>query len=138
MADAAAIVRSVYEAFGKGDLDGVLSVMADDIEWFEAEHNPYWTGGPMVGPEAIVSGLFARIPEDFDDFRVEVRRMIAEGDTVMVEARYHGTARATGKPLDAQAVHVWDFAGDKLVMWQQYVDTWQVVDVLGVPPGPGR
>jgi uncharacterized protein len=56
----------------------------------------------------------------------------------MVEARYHATARATGKPLNAQVVHVWDFAGDKLVKWQQYVDTWQVVDVLGVPPGPGR
>jgi hypothetical protein len=60
MADAAAIVRSVYEAFGKGDLDGVLSVMADDIEWFEAEHNPYWPGHAMVGPEAIVRADQAR------------------------------------------------------------------------------
>ena len=50
MADAASLVRSVYEAFERGDLDNVTSVMADDLEWFEAEHNPFWSGAPIVGP----------------------------------------------------------------------------------------
>jgi ketosteroid isomerase-like protein len=63
--------------------------------------------------------------------------LIAEGDTVVVESRYHATARATGKPFDAQVVHVWDLKNDKVVRWQQYVDTWQVVDVMGRQPGPG-
>jgi ketosteroid isomerase-like protein len=78
--------------------------------------------------------VFARIPQDFDDFRVDINRITAAGDTVLVEGRYRGTAKATGKPLDAQVAHVWDFRDGQVVSWQQYTDTWQYAQVTGVEP----
>jgi ketosteroid isomerase-like protein len=35
------IVRGVYEASGRGDLQAVLGAMADEFEGYEAEGMPY-------------------------------------------------------------------------------------------------
>src|SRR5262249_49574524 len=39
--DNVAIARSSYEAFGRHDLDGALSMMDDDIEWHQAQGLPH-------------------------------------------------------------------------------------------------
>ena len=107
----------------RGSARDRLSDVESRIEWREAEHFPYWTGAPFVGPQAVVNGVLARIPQDSDGFRIDVGRIVGAGDTVLVEARYRGTSKATGKPLDAQVAHVWDVRGGKVVRFQQYVDT---------------
>jgi len=45
--------------------------MDDQIEWNEAEHVTYWRGVPFIGPHAVLTGIFARLPQDFDNFSVE-------------------------------------------------------------------
>ena len=135
MADNVKLVQGAYEAFAKGDVAAVLALLHEKVEWNEAEHITYWPGGPFVGPQAVLQGVFARIPQDFDSFRVDVRRIVGCGETVLVEARYRATVKATGKPLDAQVAHVWDFRDGKVVRWQQYSDTWQFAQATGVTPG---
>ena len=34
-------VRSSYEAFGRGDLDGALAMMDEDIVWHQAQGLPH-------------------------------------------------------------------------------------------------
>jgi ketosteroid isomerase-like protein len=128
------LIRGIYAAFEAGDVPGVLATFDPNIEWYEAEHNPYWPGKAFVGPQAIVEGVFARLLEDFDGFRVDVQRLVGCGQTVLAENRYGGTAKATGEPLDLQVAHVWDVRDGKVVRWQQYCDTWELVRVLGVSP----
>jgi ketosteroid isomerase-like protein len=134
MADNVAVLRSGYEAFAKGDIQTVLGLFDPQLEWNEAEHVTYWNGGTLHGSQAVVNEVFARIPKDFDGFRIDIRRMVASGDTVLVEARYKATVKATGKPLDAQVAHVWDFRDGKVVKFQQYTDTWQFAQVTGITP----
>lgn len=134
MADSVALVRSVYEAFAKGDVQTVLGLLSDKVEWNEAEHFPYWPGGPIVGPQAVLTGVFARIPGDFDGFTVDVRRLVGTGDTVLAEVRYRATAKATGRRLDAQVAHVWDVRDGKIARFQQYADTWHIAQVTGITP----
>ena len=135
MADNVKLVQGAYEAFAQGDVAAVLALLHEKVEWNEAEHITYWPGGPFVGPQAVLQGVFARIPQDFDGFRVDVRRIVGCGETVLVEARYRATVKATGKPLDAQVAHVWDFRDGKVVRWQQYSDTWQFAQATGITPG---
>ena len=135
MVDNAAVVRGVYEAFAKGDVSKLLEVLDEKIEWHEAEHVTYWPGGAFIGPQAVLEGVIARIPNDFDGFSIDVERITGSGNTVLVEARYRGTVRATGLPLDAQVAHVWDFRDGKVVHWQQYTDTWQFAQLMGAPTG---
>jgi uncharacterized protein len=127
-------VRGIYEAFAKGDVSNLLAALDDKVEWHEAEHITYWPGGAFIGPQAVLEHVIARIPNDFDGFTIDVRRIIGCGETVLAEARYRATAKATGKPIDAQVAHVWDFRDGKVVRWQQYSDTWQFAQATGVAP----
>ena len=130
MADNVAIVKGVYEALAKGDINTVLGAMDEQIEWHMAERHPLWPGKAFVGPQAVLKGLFARLPQVYDGFRIDLQRIVALGDTVLVEARYRGKEKVTGQDLDAQVAHVWDLRDGKCVRWQAYVDTWQIAQVL--------
>jgi hypothetical protein len=111
------LVREAYEAFGRGDISTVLGMMDPGIEWREAEGNPYQPSGEAwKGPDAIVQNLFVKIAADFDGtFVIQPKEFHDAGDTVVVEGRYVGTNKETGKQLG----------------FQQFVDTAQLQDVLG-------
>jgi ketosteroid isomerase-like protein len=60
-------------------------------------------------------------PKDFHD----------AGDTVIVEDRYTGTFKATGKSADAQYCHIFKARDGKVTSFQQFVDTAQMQDAMG-------
>ena len=117
------LVRSIYEAFGAGDVPGIVSRMQPDMVWNQAENHPLAEGNPYVGPEAIVSGVFAWLGGEWDGFAAKPEEILDAGDTVVVLGRYGGTFKATGKSQDAQLVHVWRIEGGKAARFQQYTDT---------------
>lgn len=125
------LVRSIYETVEAGDFSVLLGALADDVEWYEAENGPYWFGGVLIGGNAVMERVFSRLPRDFDGLRLHLRRIVGCGDTVLAEARYSATAKATGRQLEAQVAHVWDFKDGKVVRWQQYTDTRQFAEVMG-------
>jgi ketosteroid isomerase-like protein len=109
--------------------------MDPKIEWSEAEGIVYDPGHAFVGPDAVLQGVFGRIPQDFDGFTVTPRNFIDGGDTIVVEGRYTGHWKSTGKDLDAQVVHVFDLKDGKVTRFQQYTDTAQFADVTGARGG---
>ena len=121
-------VRSLYDAFGKGDVATVVNALDPGIRWLEAESYPYADRNPYVGPQSVVEGVFGRLLADIDSFTLHPARFIDAGDHVVVEGRYRGKMKATGRPLDAQFAHVWQVRGGKVVRFQQYTDTRQWVD----------
>lgn len=128
-----ALVQGLYEAFGRGDVPTVLAAMDDRVEWYETEGNPWYTGRPFIGPQQVVEGVFSRIGE-FEDFQIVPSRFLCDGDTVVMEGRYRATShQATGKPLDAEVVHVLDLRDGKLARFHQYVDTRKWTDAMGIP-----
>jgi ketosteroid isomerase-like protein len=138
MADNVKLIEGVYEGLARGDVQPLLDISDENIEWNEAEHFPYWRGGPFVGTQAVLEEVLGKLPQDFDGFTVARKRIVGCGDTVLSEVRYRATVKSNGKALDAQVAHVWDFRDGKLVRFQQYADTWHVADVTGfVPEGAG-
>ena len=129
--DNVTVVKSVYEAFGRGDIPNVLAAMKPDIRWYEAEGNPYMPSGEAwVGHDALLKNLFMRIGAEWDGFTVHPKSFYRAGDNVIVEVRYTGTYKPTGKSIDAQACHVWDVKDGKVTRFQQYVDTAKLQDVM--------
>ena len=125
------IVKSVYDAFGRGDIPAVLGAMAANVEWYQAEGNPYQpSGAAWNGPDAILQNLFRRIGAEWESFRVVPRTFHDAGDTVIVEIRYEGKYTPTGRSLNAQACHLFTLHGGKLTKFQQYVDTAQLQAVI--------
>ncbi len=125
------LLKDLYDAFGRGDIPAVLGAMSPDIKWYEAENNPYMPSGEAwVGPDAVLANLFMKLGAEWDGFAVHPGSFHGAGESVIVEARYTGTYKATGKTMDAQVCHVWDVLDGKVSRFQQYVDTAKLQDVM--------
>jgi len=131
MSDNVGVIRSLYEAFGRGDVPAVLGAFDPKIEWKEAEGFKYAAGNPYVGPMAVAQGVFQRIVTESDGFSVNPERYIAGGDSVVVEGRYRCTVKATGTPVNAQFAHIWTLSSGRIVRFQQYTDTGQWAAAFG-------
>lgn len=131
MSDNLELVRSIYSAFAAGDVPGVVSRMAADMEWNEAENFPYADRNPYRGADSILSGVFARLGAEWESFAAIPEEFLDAGDTIVILGRYRGTYRATGRMLDAQLAHVWRVRDGKAVSFQQYTDTLQAARVTG-------
>ncbi|MBL8723477.1 MAG: nuclear transport factor 2 family protein [Planctomycetes bacterium] len=127
------IVRGLYAAFAAGDIPAFLAALAPDIHWCEAENFPLADGNPYRGAEAIVQGVFARLGEHFDGFRVEPGEFVGGGDFVTMLGRYRAVGKHSGKPLDVQVAHLFWLQDGKVVRFQQMVDTKAVAAVLAAP-----
>ena len=126
------VLQGAYEAFGRGDVPSVLAVFDPNIEWREAEGNPYKPDGKAwIGVDAIVQNLFMRLATEWDGFTVTPNEFSDAGDTVAVECRYTGVFKATGTSIDAQVCHVWKLSNGKVISFQQYVDTGQLQEAMG-------
>ena len=125
-------IRSLYDAFGRGDVPTVLGSFDPNIVWMEAENANYADRNPYRGPQAVGEGIFMRIGQDWSNFRVNVEQLIDGGGNVVALGRYTGTNKSTGQPLNAQFVHVWSLQENRIVRFQQYTDTAQFARVTGV------
>src|SRR5579871_1973907 len=126
------ILQGAYADFMSGDVPSVLAVLDPKIEWAEAEGHPYKPDGkPWVGGDAVVEHLFQRLATEWDGFAVTTGQFYDAGDTIVVEVRYTGVYKATGKRLDSQACHIWKFRDGKITSLQQYLDTGQMQDAMG-------
>ena len=129
-AENVAIVRALYEAFGKGDIPGVLGKFDQKIEWREAENFIYADRNPYIGPNEILEGVFLRFVSEWTDFTVSPESIIDAGEQVVTLGTYSGTHKKTGKSVRAQMVHVWNMSDGKAVRFQQYTDTKQFADAV--------
>ena len=130
--DNVTLLKNLYDAFANGNIPAVLEAMSPDIQWSQAESNPYRPSGEAwVGPDAVLNNLFMKLGTEWDGFAVHPRRFHDAGESVIVEARYSGTYKATRKSMDAQVCHIWDLQDGKVSRFQQYLDTAKVQDIMG-------
>jgi ketosteroid isomerase-like protein len=125
------LVRSSYEAFNRDDLDGALGMMADDIEWHQAQGLPH--GGDYHGLAEVRAAVFDPLDEEWwEDFRADPAAFLEGEDHVVVLGRYTGRGKETGRELDIPFAHVWRFRGGKAVEFHQFTDTLGWTRALGV------
>jgi ketosteroid isomerase-like protein len=126
----AAVLRS-YEAFARGDLDGVVADMDPEIEWHQAQGLPH--GGVYRGLDEVRRAIFDPLDEEWwDDFRAEPEQLLDAGDSVVVHGRYTGRAKETGNSLDVPFAHVWSFRDGKAVLFRQFLDTAGWIEALSL------
>jgi ketosteroid isomerase-like protein len=125
-------IRALYDAFAQGDVPTVLAAMDPQIQWREAEGNPYQLSGkPFVGPDDVLQRLFMKLGTQWEGFTVHPKDFHDAGDTVVVEGRYTGKFSESGESLDAQMCHIFKLRDGKVTSFQQFVDTAQMQAVMG-------
>ena len=121
-AENVAVVRGMYEDFGRGDIPGVLAALDPEIEWIENDGEFMPQRGVHIGPEAVAENVLGVLPANFDEFAVVPLAFHDAGDVVVVEGRATGTSKAGGK-LDAPVAWVWTVRDGKAVRNANYHDT---------------
>lgn len=116
------IVAAGYASMAEGDVPAVLAIMDHNIEWTEAEGWPLFSG-TLVGPQAIVDGVFMRLGEIGDNFSIHATQFVADGDTVVALGTYTWNRKDTGEPAEVKMAHVWTLVNGQLTRFQQHVDT---------------
>jgi hypothetical protein len=125
------IIQNMYNSFAAGDVESVLAMMNAEIEWNEAENFPYADRNPYIGRESILSGLFARLSEEWEYWNlVDLQLIGMENEMVLATGRYQAKNKETGKTIDAQFAHHWTLKDGKVIQFQQYADTKQVAEAI--------
>jgi hypothetical protein len=122
------IIKSLYQAFERGDISSVLDVLDPNVEWIESEGIPY--GGTFVGHEAVLNGVFQKIGSEWDNFQAHVDEFLDAGDRVITLGFDSGTYKATGKSMRAATASIWTLKNGKVVKFVQDIDTLKVVAAL--------
>jgi uncharacterized protein len=119
-------VRTAYEAFMRGDLAGVASYFAEDVEWESPDSLP--NGGLVSGRDGVIEN-FSQIPSYWSSFSVEPQEYIDAGEHVVVT----GVQRAAGAggSFEARYLHLFKLSGGKVVRGEFIGDTAKARDSLG-------
>jgi len=115
-----ATVRSAYDNFNQGNIPGVLASYDEQIEWTEPGGGNA-PSGTFTGPEAVAQDVFAKVPETFDDFSVDIDEVEDQGDTVVVKGRFKGKSKS-GADLDASFEHINEMKDGKVARFENKVD----------------
>lgn len=117
-------VRKIYRDFAAGNAAAILDVFADDVEFRLAEHHPYrGTAQAWRGKQQIAREFFAVAGPEWQGWTIGVEQTVEAPDAVIVEGRYTGVYKPTGRRMDVQVCHVWRFRGERIASFHQYVDT---------------
>jgi uncharacterized protein len=116
------IVREVYEKFGSGDIEGLLRLFHDEIEWAPPQvENAPWAG-PRRGRDSVRE-FFSILGEneEFSDFTPT--EFIAQGDKVVVLGRAAAKVVPTGRNYSSEWVHIFTLKDGKITTFKEFMDT---------------
>src|ERR687887_2729307 len=92
------IVRHAFEAFTRGDIDGVLRLCDEDIRIAEPQELP-GVSRQQRGHTGVLEA-FRIWPEQWDDYRIEILRMADSDDYVVVTSRTGGRGKQSGVEVE--------------------------------------
>ena len=123
------VVRRGYDAFGRGDINRLLALFDEQIEWVTPGPAELATSGRRVGRQAVAE-FFTTVNDMFEIQRFEPKAFIAQGERVVVLGEETSRVKTTGKVLDAHWAHVFTLRNGKVVALHEYMDTAPVVAEL--------
>lgn len=116
-------VKTIYDAFGRGDVAAILDTVTDDVDWAPdaASDSAPWYG-QRIGKEAV-SEFFAAIGEAIEVLEFTPLSFAANDNEVMVLIRFATRSRASGKQATMHLHHYWRFRDGKVEYYRGSEDT---------------
>ena len=118
-------IKTVYEAFGRGDVAGILAHVTNDVDWDNSAVSSAscpWNGN--FSGKTRLPEFFKAVAESLDITVFEPGTFVDSGSHVAVELRIESTVRKTGKPIKNTGMHLWTFdASGKISRYRHFNDT---------------
>ena len=122
------LIRATYEGVPTDNARHLAALFTPETRWTEAAGFPY--AGTYIGLEAIKHNVFERLISEWIDYNASAEHFVSDGADVVVLGVYSGTYRLTGRFMKSRFAHHWTLADDKVVSFEQYVDShkvWQAI-----------
>jgi uncharacterized protein len=113
-------VKDFFVAIGRGDREGLLALVADDIEWIIPGKD--W---PLAGTHRGHAGL-ADLLETASrtlETSTELREFVAQGDRVLVVGFATGKVKATNRTFEDHFIFAITVRDGRLTSIREYIDT---------------
>ena len=126
MPDHVRTVASIYEAFGRGDVEAIVAVLSEDVKWEEwADNRAQQAGVPWLQARRGKAGAraFFEVAAQFKIHEFQVLSLLGGGDQVVAEVLIDATV-PTGVRYRDEELHLWTFDSQgKVIRLRHYVDT---------------
>jgi hypothetical protein len=123
------MVQKLYEAFGRADVEAMLTVLSPSVEWGEPD-NPF---NPAAGTRHGHAGFleWLRIGKESEAIlALEPRQFLAGSDTVAVVGHMQCLARPTAKRYESDFVHLVTVKEGKITRFQEFFDTFAAAEAF--------
>ena len=125
------LMEGVFAELAAGNGQPFMDALADDARWTVIGTSDW--SGTYEGKPAIVEQLMRPLFSQFaDEYTARAIRIVAEDDTVVVEARGQVNTKS-GKPYNQTYCYVFRLAEGKVRELTEYLDTELVSEALGAP-----
>jgi ketosteroid isomerase-like protein len=130
-------VELFYATFGRGDVDGFLATMSEDVT-FEVPEVPYIPFEPVYkGYEGVRRFMSLREPfVAYDGYGIHDR--FTRPGRVVILGETRGRAIKTQKPFHYEWVQVFDLEDGRITRFREYLDTAHLASAFAKDdPRPG-
>ena len=113
-------VKDFFAAIGRGDREGLLTLVSEDIEWTIPGKD--W---PLAGTHRGHAGLadLLQTASKSIETSTEPREFVAQGDRVLVVGFAKGKIKATNKTFEDHFVFAITVRDGRLTSIREYIDT---------------
>jgi uncharacterized protein len=117
------IVRGLYSAFLRGDLDTVMDGLSPEATWtFVGRQEDVPFAGTRHG-KAGAAEYFRVLADTVEISAFEPRELVASDDKVFADGDWKWTMRNNGVGGSDEWHHVFTFKDGKVASWRCYTDT---------------
>jgi ketosteroid isomerase-like protein len=120
------VVRSLYAAFGRGDLEAIVAPLDPQVSWRTPGVPDLPTAGLRQGIPAVRE-FFGLLLQTFDIVDFQPRDFLAAGDKVVVLGTSREGPKGGGTLVDFRWVHVFTFRNGKIVSFEEPADVSELV-----------
>ena len=124
-----ALIKTYYETLPTGKRDKLASLLTEDVVWYPPGSAPL---EPIKGRDAVAAELGGDTPKrmfDMKTFRLTVRRILADGDTAVVQHSISAKTRE-GEQYDNEYCWVYQCRDGKIAKVEEYVDTLKAARIM--------
>jgi uncharacterized protein len=113
-------VKDFFAAIGRGDKEGLLALIAEDVQWIIPGED--W---PLAGTHRGHAGLadLLQTASKSIETSTEPSEFVAQGDRVLVVGFAKGKIKATNKTFEDHFVFAITVRDGKLTIIREYIDT---------------
>ena len=122
------VVTKLYDAFGKGDMQTIRSVLADDIEWIvtgDPAKMPW--AGTLHGADAVLKAT-SRLTGSTEELEIITKWTVSADDKVISLISERATVTETGRFYEVDSVHIYTVKDGKIIRFENHFNPVPVLE----------